>query len=201
MNEKLINYDNTEFAEMFEKIVIDNDLSKLTPVERVSYYNRLCTSLHLNSLTKPFEYIKLNGKLTLYATKECAAQLRKIYTISIELAKMETIGSNLYVWAKAILPNGRSDVDVGCVPKSNDPNAIMKCLTKAKRRVTLSICGLGMLDVSEIATIPKSRAQPIYIFRYCPECKTKTYNEELNQCEVCGQSMHEIKSKRKEATE
>ena len=40
----------------------------------------------------------------------------------------------------------------------NDPfnalaNAIMKAETKAKRRVTLSICGLGMLDETELETI------------------------------------------------
>lgn len=33
-------------------------------------------------------------------------------------------------------------------------NAIMKAETKAKRRVTLSICGLGMTDESEIGSIP-----------------------------------------------
>jgi len=33
-------------------------------------------------------------------------------------------------------------------------NALMKAETKAKRRVTLSICGLGMLDETEIGSIP-----------------------------------------------
>ena len=33
-------------------------------------------------------------------------------------------------------------------------NALMKASTKAKRRATLSICGLGVLDESEIETIP-----------------------------------------------
>jgi hypothetical protein len=33
-------------------------------------------------------------------------------------------------------------------------NALMKAETKAKRRVTLSICGLGVLDESELETIP-----------------------------------------------
>ena len=35
-------------------------------------------------------------------------------------------------------------------------NAIMKTETKAKRRATLSICGLGFLDESEIETIPRT---------------------------------------------
>ncbi|BEJ60493.1 hypothetical protein B10172_05150 [Campylobacter jejuni] len=33
----------------------------------------------------------------------------------------------------------------------------MKAITKAKRRVTLSICGLGMLDESELETIKEKR--------------------------------------------
>ena len=42
-----------------------------------------------------------------------------------------------------------------CNIKTGDPiaNAFMKAETKAKRRGTLSICGLGMLDESEIASI------------------------------------------------
>jgi hypothetical protein len=31
----------------------------------------------------------------------------------------------------------------------------MKAETKAKRRVTLSICGLGLLDETEVETVPK----------------------------------------------
>jgi hypothetical protein len=33
-------------------------------------------------------------------------------------------------------------------------NAAMKCITKAKRRATLSVCGLGLLDETGIETIP-----------------------------------------------
>jgi len=36
-------------------------------------------------------------------------------------------------------------------------NAIMKCETKAKRRVTLSICGLGFLDETEVDSIPGAK--------------------------------------------
>ena len=32
----------------------------------------------------------------------------------------------------------------------------MRCETKSKRRVTLSICGLGLLDETEVETIPDS---------------------------------------------
>jgi hypothetical protein len=36
-------------------------------------------------------------------------------------------------------------------------NALMKSETKSKRRVTLSICGLGLLDESEVGTIKDAR--------------------------------------------
>jgi len=53
---------------------------------------------------------------------------------------------------------GRQDASTGAVCiknlKGDDlANAIMKAETKAKRRATLSICGLGILDESETDTI------------------------------------------------
>ena len=42
-----------------------------------------------------------------------------------------------------------------------DPvNDLMKCETKAKRRATLSVCGLGLLAEDEIETIPGARTVP-----------------------------------------
>jgi hypothetical protein len=43
----------------------------------------------------------------------------------------------------------------------NLANAMLKALTKAKRRLTLSLCGLGMLDELEVETIPN--AIPSYV--------------------------------------
>lgn len=120
-------------------------------------------------------------KLVLYATKSCTDQLRMIYGITITVTD-KTFANGLYVvTAKAKTPDGREDEDIGAVPvereggewKSTDKgkryfqgngkmvpvtgdalaNALLKSITKAKRRVTLSICGLGMLDESEIESI------------------------------------------------
>jgi hypothetical protein len=60
--------------------------------------------------------------------------------------------------------DGRETDDVGVVTiksASGDAlaNAMMKGATKAKRRAVLAHCGLGMLDETEIETIP--RAQPV----------------------------------------
>jgi len=39
-------------------------------------------------------------------------------------------------------------------------NAMMKSVTKAKRRVTLSICGLGLLDETEVDSVPGAILDP-----------------------------------------
>jgi hypothetical protein len=45
--------------------------------------------------------------------------------------------------------------------RGDKANAIMKAVTKAKRRVTLSICGLGFLDETEVETIPEAKPVPV----------------------------------------
>ena len=45
--------------------VITGDLSKLTAPQRVEYLLGVCKSLGLNPATRPFDYVILNGKLTL----------------------------------------------------------------------------------------------------------------------------------------
>lgn len=141
-----------------EQVLLGGDLSKLTTDERLNYYNAVCSSLGLNPLTKPFAYINLNGKLTLYALKDCTEQLRKIHGVSITNVDPKQIGDLLVVVASAADREGRVDSSTGAVnvkamQGENLANAMMKCETKAKRRVTLSICGLGMLDETEVDTL------------------------------------------------
>lgn len=150
--------DDEKRAKLMEQIVMVGDLKKLSPQQRSEYYANVCESLGLNPLTKPFDYIELNGRLTLYAKKDATDQLRKIHNVSINISSRERIGDIYIVTAKARLPNGREDEATGAIPvhnlRFNDlANAIMKAETKAKRRVTLSICGLGILDESEFDTI------------------------------------------------
>ncbi|EAJ1691368.1 hypothetical protein CIS02_05595 [Campylobacter coli] len=142
----------------YELALVKGDLSKLSDVERASYVKNLCESLGLNMLTKPFEYIVLNGKLTLYANKSATDQLRQIRKVSITKTEVAQVGDIYMVTAYAATPDGRTDCDTGALNiknlgGDNLANAIMKAITKAKRRVTLSICGLGMLDDSELETI------------------------------------------------
>jgi hypothetical protein len=152
-------------AEAIEKALMTGDLSALSPEQRLSYYKQTCESLGLNPLTKPFEYIKLNNKLTLYARKDATDQLRKINAVSIEKPEIQQIDSLIIVTISARCADGRVDSDIGVVPKTdmggNLSNALMKAVTKAKRRVTLSICGLGMLDETEVETIPNAQVVPV----------------------------------------
>lgn len=143
------------------------NLKGLTDSEKVSYYMSVCDRVGLNPLTQPFQFIVLNGKETLYAGKNCCEQLRQVHNISITIVSRELVDDLYIVTARAKnLSTGREDESIGAVTIGNlkgdaKCNAIMKAETKAKRRVTLSICGLGMLDETEIETIPN--AQPAQV--------------------------------------
>jgi hypothetical protein len=150
-----------------------DDLSQLTVQQRNNYYLRVCEALGLNPLTRPFRYIVLQGKLTLYATKNATDQLAKIHKISCELIQAEHININdvqLYrVVCRAWTPDNVSTVSSGVValPKAGDikdkdeamayaaaiANAMMRAETKAKRRAILSLVGLSLLDESELDTV------------------------------------------------
>ena len=152
-------------TDVIESVVIGGDLAKLTPTQRVSYYKSVCSSLGLNPLTKPFSYINLNGKLTLYANKDAADQLRALKGISIDKPEIQFQDEWIIVTVSGEDVHGRKDSDVGVVNKKDMRgdfgNALMKAVTKAKRRLTLSICGLGMLDETEIETIKE--AKPVIV--------------------------------------
>jgi hypothetical protein len=143
---------------ILEKVVIEGDLSQLSPTERLKYYRSVCESLGLNPLTRPFEYLKLSGKLVLYAKKDAAEQLSARHHISLELLSAETIGDVRIVTYRAHEPGGRfvdatGVVTIGNLRGDNLANALMKCETKARRRSTLAIVGLGWLDETETETI------------------------------------------------
>ena len=150
-----------------ENVLISGDLSKLTSPQRVQYYKKVCESLGLNPFTKPFEYITLNNKLTLYAKKDATDQLRSIQGVSIDDVDIQETATQFIVKVKGHNRDNRQDVEVGVVNKSdmngNLANAQMKAVTKGKRRLTLSLCGLGWLDETEIETIKD--AKPVTVIQ------------------------------------
>lgn len=148
-----------------ESALVRNDISKLSVQERISYYNNLCESVGLNPLTKPFSFLSLQGREVVYATKDCTEQLRKIHGVSTQIISQGVVGDSFEVHIKAQDRTGRTDEDFASIPLGSLKgeglsNLKMKCVTKAKRRVTLSICGLGILDESELETIAQSLKKP-----------------------------------------
>lgn len=141
-----------------ESALVLNDISKLTADQRMEYYKSICDSVGLNHMTKPFAFLTLQGKTVLYATKDCAEQLRKIHGVSTQIISQGVVDDCYEVRIKARDKTGREDEDFASIPLNNVKgadlsNLKMKCVTKAKRRATLSICGLGMLDESELDTV------------------------------------------------
>ena len=161
MSNDIVAKPTADLSSAIEQVVVEGDLSRLNPEQRVDYYRTVCQSVGLNPYTRPFAYIRLNGKLTLYACKDATDQLRKINGVNIEDIKTEDDGDWFVVTVKGSDRTGRKDVEIGAVNKKdmqgNFGNAMMKAVTKAKRRLTLSLCGLGWLDETEIETIRDAR--------------------------------------------
>jgi hypothetical protein len=153
-------WENVSPAEVIERVVINGDLQALSPDQRVAYYARVCESLGLNPYTRPFDYIRLNNKLTLYAKRDATDQIRRNLRISVTGLDPAAPIEGLYgLIAHVRTPDGREDtgtayVSIRGLQAENLANALMKCETKAKRRATLSLAGLGIIDESEIASIP-----------------------------------------------
>ena len=155
----------TDELTQIESVLVAGDLAKLTGDQRLAYYQRLCESLGLNPLTQPFQYLQLSGKLVLYATKSCTEQLRQLHGVSITGVTSAQVGDVYTVTATAQDKAMRTDCATGAVAIAGLKgdalaNGLMKAETKAKRRVTLSLCGLGILDESEIETIPGAVRMP-----------------------------------------
>jgi hypothetical protein len=146
-------------AQALEHILGTGDLSKLSTQQRVEFYAKTCQSLGLNPLTRPFRFMSFQGNTVMYATRDCTDQLRKVNGITLHVVDKQLDGELFIVTVRARDKLGREDEDMGAVTIAalkgeSRANALMKALTKAKRRVTLSICGLGLTDEAELDTMP-----------------------------------------------
>lgn len=182
--------------ELAEKVLLKGDLSSLTPRQKIDYILKVCSCLNLNPLLNPFQYISFQGKTVLYATRGATDQLRKIYDVSV-IKEINLKTESEYSVKCYVQLNNRKDVGTGIVNikgLSGDMlcNAMMKAETKAKRRATLSICGLGMIDESEIETINGAKIVPIP-----DKDKEKYFLDSLEKCT----NYDELKIKFKEAYE
>lgn len=169
--------------EIIAKLVLNGDCSLLSSDQKIEYMRYRCEQLGIDLAEKPFEFIVLNGKEVMYATKACTDALCRIRLVTRQITSREKVDDVYIITARATDPSGRSDESTGVVPlvkedgtweqaqsgkkffKKNGKliklnadefaNAIMKAETKAKRRAVLSLFGLGMLDETELETIPR----------------------------------------------
>lgn len=144
-------------SEALMELLTRGDLSKLTKQQQQDLVLAFCRDFKLSPYNNPVGLYNFDGgKTVFYITKAGTDQIRTTKNISVTSAKTEIIGDDCIVTATAKdLNTGREDTDIGTVSLLNlkgqqRMNAMMKAMTKAKRRVTLSLCGLGQLDESEV---------------------------------------------------
>ena len=161
---------------LISNLVIKGDLSGLTAEQKVQYYKLFCERLGLDALTQPFKLLRLNGKEILYCDRSGAQQLNKKHNVSHEVKTRESTPDLYIVTCRASLPDGRFTDSIGAVnikglSGDNLANAMMKGETKAKRRATLDILGLGILDETETETIANAVTIPDELFRSADELR------------------------------
>ena len=154
-------------GEAVEHALMKNDYGRLSADDKVALYKRVCESLGLNPYTQPFGFYKQrDGSEKMYAQRNCADQLRSIHGVSLVEMREEFKDDIFSVIVTMQAKDGRRDIDRGDVfvagLKGIDlANARMRAMTKAKRRCTLSLCGLGWLDESEVQDTPQIKANVI----------------------------------------
>lgn len=139
-------------------LVLNGDLSKLNPSQKVAYYRAFCGRVGLDPATQPFKLLRLQGKEILYCDRGGTAQLNKKHEVSHKITERRKEDDLYIVTAQAATKDGRCTESIGAVAIAglkgeSLANAIMKAETKAKRRSTLDLLGLGMLDESEVDSI------------------------------------------------
>lgn len=155
MNEKQ-NKPTTSEDTLTSMLILRGDLSGLNAEQKVAYYRGYCERLGLDPYTGPFQLLRLNGKDILYLSRSGAQQLNKMHGVSHAItSRRQDNEAGIYeVTSRATLPDGRHTESIGVASISGMKgeqlcNAMMKAETKAKRRATLDLLGLGMLSEEE----------------------------------------------------
>lgn len=149
-------------------IVLRGDLSGLNEDQKKQYYLYRCKQVGLDPAAKPFDLLTLNGKQILYANAGATQQLCALHKLSTQITHRERVDGIYLVSVRCTGADGRVSenqgaVDVGNLVGERLANAILKATTKAIRRSVLAHCGLGMLDETEVETIPEARIQPMVV--------------------------------------
>ena len=165
-------------------ILNGGDLSALSAAQRDAYCEAWAKDLGLNPTSGPIQCMLITQKeknavtgrwedkhrLIAYATKAATDQLRALHRVKILRSEVTFTADMVTVTVEGGLPDGRNDIEVGAVALADHggvpfspaqrANAVMKAMTKAKRRLTLSLIGAGLPDESELDTFTDATAHP-----------------------------------------
>lgn len=187
-------------GELMERIIAAGDVSQLSPGDRAHYLVRVAESAGLNPLTQPFDLIPgPGGKLVLYANKRATDQLRKIYGLTSRIVSKQDV-DGVYVVDVEVGDGVRAETNIGAVPIAGLKgealaNALMKTITKAKRRATLDFCGLGVLDETEVESMRAAIAQErpaVRVVEPAPAQPQPALGDGIPVAEVVNQETGEI---------
>lgn len=150
------------------------DLYQLTNEQRVAHYLNLCTSLGLNPLSRPFQWIEFKegenspAVLTLYFKPAGAAQMLRNHHVSVHYPRKEIVGELFVCEAHGQAPDGRKGSATKYVSLTNKygkltgnrlANAFMSAESGALRRLALNMFGLSIgPDPKETTSI-----RPVYL--------------------------------------
>lgn len=141
------------------------DTRALSHEERVATLAALSKALGLNPLTNPVRFLPMQGGEVLYVTRQATDQIAARLRLNRETVvgpEVREVGTNIrmvFCQVRVTAPDGRSEMATATLPLKDPCNDLMKCETKAKRRATLSLAGLGLLTEEETETIPGARRE------------------------------------------
>ena len=90
MNQELQTIQRLDPA-IIENLVINGDLARLTPTQKVQFYNYKCQQAGLDPAAKPFDLLTLNGKQILYANAGATQQLTANRKLSHQITNRELV--------------------------------------------------------------------------------------------------------------
>lgn len=160
------------------QVVSSGDLRGLSPAQKTAFYQYKCRELGISPAHQPFQFITFQGKEILYGTKNLAEQLRGLHGVTFHGISFSDEGDLMTYEGFVRTRDGREDYEVGVLAVGGlkgeaRANAKMKCLTKFKRRATLSICGAGVPDETEIEAGDRAerRTYPQQLVSVVPDAK------------------------------
>ena len=155
---------NGDFQKLMEKdVVLDKGIQdvltkdagrcdRLNEEQRADYINYLCGKIGIDPTFRPVDLIKTKNGIKPYLNKGASELIRDIRKISIDDMQIKDVNGMWVATCRVRNAEGRCDTDIGVCLKDgtsaspmNQNDSLMKAVTKAKRRATLSMCGLGAI--------------------------------------------------------